>query len=771
MGPVRFSATSARDGQTLVVRFAVETDATPLAPAEVAALNAALIELGAHRVVQIRLRSTVDNHIANDEAAEALRAAHALHEAHADEPATWPWLVEALGEVGLGEAARDVARAMVARWPDRADAHVTLGQALLHDPLWRFLEPGSLPDEAVAALRAGLALDPAHVNGRRWLAIGLALGAMEGDGVVADPERADAAIEALALLPDDGDTRFVHNHAWLLIQRGRLDEAIAAVEAQPADLTYSRYLLVAVALRDGVAATHERRARLAGDANQARGLLFGTAISLAELGRYGVAADALDAATETASDATARRLRDIYRRAHDGVAGLDDGPCGAARRWYAAHVHTDTGALLSALPDRYRETDGWVPAADLVVGYGLGELRTFAGHTGAVAARLAAGVMRCEPGERVGRVTPVVLTLDAGAGARSMHAFVVEGPKPKRARAKTAAPAPHEVFPALPTYLGSEALAALAARRPDEARALLALAFATSDAIRVEIALTAWGRPAEVAGLAELSPGRLGVLAALLAPSGPQAAEALRHLQADDAKAGSAALGELVSRSTVRARLATGAFEAALDELVARVKRGEANEELALEALGGAYRGPRAYIEALASRVDALEVSAYAKVAAQEMVLLRRGDFGAARALLEATVAEHDADTQTGLLSRNQLGWLALFDGGDLEAALTAVDAITRRTSAAEHTRATLLAALDRPTEAMASLARAVTDRGHLAHYDDVVLGRVAQSHGLHDVARGYYERAAKDESGLPLSARVLATRWLDTLGRAPATR
>jgi len=141
------------------------------------------------------------------------------------------------------------------------------------------------------------------------------------------------------------------------------------------------------------------------------------------------------------------------------------------------------------------------------------------------------------------------------------------------------------------------------------------------------------------------------------------------------------------------------------------------------------------------------------------------GDPSGARAWFQAGV---EADPGEG--ARNSLAWLALFDDsfpGGLEQALTLTEGF--KESVAVHTRAALLAALDRPAAALAALLPTVepTPEGGFEPHDYLVLGRAAQTLGLPDVARAYYERVVPRRDGAvppSMSSASLAVRWAKTL-------
>lgn len=145
------------------------------------------------------------------------------------------------------------------------------------------------------------------------------------------------------------------------------------------------------------------------------------------------------------------------------------------------------------------------------------------------------------------------------------------------------------------------------------------------------------------------------------------------------------------------------------------------------------------FLESGTSNADAPVVLAYA--------LSRIGDFEAAADVY----AQLGDSSKTPPHVYNNRAWLALFlpkiPDEALEDARKSCEERNGRDSAALHTLATLQAYLDKPQEAMKSLAEAVEARHcrELEHEDWLVIGRVAESYGRIEFARTCYQRVESE--------------------------
>jgi tetratricopeptide (TPR) repeat protein len=146
------------------------------------------------------------------------------------------------------------------------------------------------------------------------------------------------------------------------------------------------------------------------------------------------------------------------------------------------------------------------------------------------------------------------------------------------------------------------------------------------------------------------------------------------------------------------------------------------------------------FLEAGTTNAEGPAVLAYA--------LNRIGDFSAASDLYK----QLGNSSKTPSYVYNNRAWLALFlpeiPKEALEDAQQACQKHNNRDTASLHTLATLQAYLDKPNEAIGTLAQAVDARPGrgLQHEDWLVLGRIAEAYGKLDLARMYYERVNQDE-------------------------
>ncbi|PKN57126.1 MAG: hypothetical protein CVU56_12610 [Deltaproteobacteria bacterium HGW-Deltaproteobacteria-14] len=759
VGPVRFSATTSRDGDAVLVQYGLEIRSNQIDAKDVAALHKALVGLGESSVPVLTVKPEVTALLDAGDIGGALRRARALVAEAPDEQVTRRWFVSALIDAGLVDAAKREAHAMSERWPAESFPHALLGYVLLYDGLGRPFAPGWDCVGAQRELRAGLAADPDNLPGHRWLAQALAHDPGAPDGAAPDARVTEALIAELAWLAAHDNHDMAGFYATVLMRSGRAKEAIPVLAAAPASPLRDRVWLSALALSEGVPAALVKHAALGGSPQEMNGRRLWAAGDLATMGAFAAAAELLEGASGSAQQVSAART--VYERLRDAPAPAA-GPCTLATPWIARYETGAAERLAEGLPERYRRRLGPDEAA---IGWSFGAVRKVLVHDGDVLDRMMVGALACEARPTVGRVTPVQIGVALGDPWPKVRTFAVVIAGAKRG-------APAEVVPATPLFLGSEALRALDGERVDEARALIAWAFEVGPTSALTPIMIALDEPWDGSTVGKLDVKRLGLIAAALAPVGPEAKSARARIEAviTGPKA-SAEVAAAVEGAYVRTLLATGAFEPAVARLDAMAARGVAVKDYCGAALIAISRAKPANAEPLIARVVALGGEDLEVLGRFTRIDLTRGDLAAQRRLHTAAVAASAADTFLGQSARNGLAWLSLYDGGDLEAALALVDEVPERRSPTEHTRATLLAALGRSADAMKALKAAVEARADgMADYDDLVLGRVAQSYGLPELARWYYGRvkAGTDQSDPTTATRTLADRWAAELPAAP---
>ncbi|MCA9518235.1 MAG: DUF3857 domain-containing protein [Myxococcales bacterium] len=751
VGPVKLAVTTTREAHAVTLSYELTITSRELAATDAKALNDALVAFGEAEVPRLTLRPVVDGLAEKGDVGGRLRVAHALHEAAPRELTTLRWLFDAEEAAGFFAATTEVARAMVALAPDDALSQFYLGYALLRDEQGRPYRAGFDPAGAEAALARAVALDPKLAAARRTL-VDLLMHATDGSGALAFlPDRVE---RALALV-DPEDAEAVAQHAWLLASRRRWAEVRTLIADAGQGKGLDGLELAAVAGGEGVpAGLASIDGRNLSPAERAK-LLHVAAIVSMEFGEPAAAVGLLDAMPAAAQQAD---LRAVYGRIRDAMAApAGEGPCAAAIAWWAALGEPDAQELAAALPARYADAiRPWHLGLGMVTQRPRALLA--ATHGAPKAAQLMRYVLRCTSEPAVGRVTALSLSADLGDGVPTGRAYGV-------ALAGARKGDPPTVFPATSLFLGTEALAALDAKRVGDARALLAVAFAASSAGPARPLMGALGEPEDGSTLAKLGARELGAIAATLAPEGPLAASARTRLEAVSGPDAKSAVTAATSEARVRALLALGAYTEAFAEMDVRDKRGASNTELASLALLHAEQGA-AGLEGLVAAARAHGADRL-MVDSAELLMARGGpSYGPLRRSL---IERYGANTWLGANLRNGEAWDALFDdGADLGAALAVVESIPRRSGGVEHTRAALLAALGHGKEARESLVTSAADGEVGQAAIDVVLGRIALAYGVEPLARWYWTRA-KDPAGAssdPSSIGNLAAHWLASLGK-----
>jgi|GEM_PF-3020127 len=750
VGPVRFEASARRDGDVYVVRYALELSGSLLQPDEVVALHAALRKLAEQRTPVLTFVDEVSQLAEAGKAGEAVRLAYRLREEAPDDSVTWWWLYNSLLQVELIGAAGHVAEEMTARWPEDPETFIYLGWAKSFDGVGRRFHPGFDRAGAEAALRAGIAKDGDLEHGHRWLAE-LLMHRTDGSAELnLDRSVAKAALVELDWLAAHGDEELGLTRAIYLAIAGRHVDAKAAAAALPRSDFADRTLVATTLLAEGLPAALAQSDALGGTQAERAIRKARAAMDLVDYGHPARALEILDTIHDPNLSAAIGLMKAFYTRARDHAIP-PKGECGVATRWWAEHVIEKKPP--SEWPERYRSVPS-VRKEVAAVAWGTDRLLKGLPNSGAPRSRLLASALDCRRVRRVGRTSLLELSWALGSSWPASRYFAI-------AVAGEGEGAAFEVWPATPTFLGIEALRALDEGREDEARALVAYAFEAGPTPSLAPVLAALNEPTSGSSVGDLDDEHIGALAAALAPIGGTATSALRRIDEVAGSGAAQALREALQEARIRALIAAGKFTAALDALKAAASGGSSVREPLFELADALQRAKPADLEALVDRA--------ARLGGKRLDLRLR--------FLRYTATKHDLATtreegerllaEVGEVKfltdglRNSLAWLSLFDGRDPEAALARVEKVVERTSPVEHTRATILAALDRPKEAMVSLRSAVDLRETgVMSYDMVVLGRVAQSYGLVDLARWYYDQVTQEDDDSPQSSRQLAERW-----------
>jgi tetratricopeptide (TPR) repeat protein/transglutaminase-like putative cysteine protease len=289
-GTATFTTQQQVDGQTLIVRFRLDTGKPRLTPAELAAVQAAVQELD-DETVHLRVELVSFALFDAGKQRDALTEAQRLIALHPGEALHHTQLAALLLQAGAGAAARRESRAAVAMAPGDADALAGLAWALSFDTIgrpytWDWDRAG-----AIAALRQARKLDPQHLGAAVLLAEVLQHGP---SGRLYD-DGADLAgsVEAwrAALAIDKADSHAL-SLARALVWSEQFAEAEKVARAAGASEDRDRWILCAIAGRSGAAAAIQAAGELHGG-NPRNDLLVFAGWTMMMLQRYDVARELL----------------------------------------------------------------------------------------------------------------------------------------------------------------------------------------------------------------------------------------------------------------------------------------------------------------------------------------------------------------------------------------------------------------------------------------------------------------------------------------------
>jgi tetratricopeptide (TPR) repeat protein len=252
---------------TAIMRF--ETGERHMAPQVVDDLRTAVLELDKAEPVVVAYEQKGMSLLRAGKVREALAEFRKLAESHPNESLHRGQIARALLAAGLGEAARDEARAAVRTEPNSASAHATLAFVLQHDLLGRLRKKGFDPSGAEAEYRKALEFAPDDWQTRANLAILLehnSSGVRYGAGA----RLQDAIAEYRAINGILGSSNVAENLPIALIWARRFPEAKTAAKSLPAPSpSRAALLLTATAAADGADAAI-REANLLGLDSQGR---------------------------------------------------------------------------------------------------------------------------------------------------------------------------------------------------------------------------------------------------------------------------------------------------------------------------------------------------------------------------------------------------------------------------------------------------------------------------------------------------------------------
>jgi tetratricopeptide (TPR) repeat protein len=756
VGPVRLeSAFAEGEDGTVAVTHRLEVGARRIAPADVAAIRAALVDVLRPDDPKIRFRRTSAVLLQAGKGREALDEIRRLVALHPREARHHNHLAVALIGLGMGEAARREARRAIELEPKNAWSHRVLSLVLSHDEIGRHLSPRCDLAGAVAAQRRAAELDP-RAGTRARLAFLLEHDARcERFGEGAKLDEAIAVFRSIheELKSPDHDEDYLE----ALVAGGRFQEALSLARTMEGGARRDAALVAAAAALEGPAAAAREAERLSPEARTQA--LQGALRALVRARRYPAVAGLLRAASAGASasaqlQSQAASFERIRR--HEEVPLDPKDPAAMPRRFFRAALGGDGERAVQELVAR----DVSPALADGGAALDTAIARTFrklnlGGFGRAAVVDISDSLMDV----RVDGDPAVALRLTAVMpNAPTTVLYAVR-------RGDT-----FKLVATSPEHAGLAALARSRAEAGDlvNARRLLGWARDEGPSARREdhpgaVLSALWTHGAD-AGADELCVAA----AALEAPAFPDRAVPLLTERRRAGPTGPArrALSWGLATAYVGAKRWAEALELA-DELLAADPRSEAAFELKVRALRELGRAP-ALRSSLEARLRA-EPDSAATLRFLAGVAMRAGDADEVERRLRRVIELGKAEP----VDYNNLAWAGL-----LRPALPP-DAIAQAQKAAQltgekhasalHTLATLHAVRGEPAEAMQVLLKAIDQNtGDPERHDWLVIGRIAEHYGLAEDAAAAYARAI-DGVGPDAdasSSSAIARRWAARLHR-----
>jgi len=332
-GPAVFTREFSVSEDAVAATLRFDTKRVRFTPEESEALRIGLDQLLNSDPLIVSFDHIGESHLSAGRIREALAEFRRLAALHPEEALHHTQISRALLEGGMGEAAREEARRAIALQPT-ATAYSNLGWILQHDLVGRRFKKGFEPEEAQAAYRKAIEIEPSSVIARGDLAILLEHDA-QGIRYGAEADL-DGAIEQYEMIKVDLDPSnpLSNNLPTALMWARRFDElkeVLGSSEQSPA------LYLVAMAATDGPEEAVKEASRRVPYTAERHPLLLEAGQLLAQLRLYPEAASVLNAAAQGAPNpahvlAQANLLGKVQR--HEDLSFPETDPTTVVKRLF-----------------------------------------------------------------------------------------------------------------------------------------------------------------------------------------------------------------------------------------------------------------------------------------------------------------------------------------------------------------------------------------------------------------------------------------------------
>jgi len=733
-----------------------------IAPAELASLRSGLRQLVKDRALMLQFRQVGEAQVASGHIREALEEFRRESAAAPAKALPHLRIARALLAGGLGEAARREAELAIKLEPRSAGAYQTLGWVLQHDAVGRQFGHGFSRDQALAAYKKSMQLDPSQTLARAEYAMLLERDPL-GHHYMPGSDLPAAIAQYRTLRQDFDDQAFDDNLLVDLIYAGRPAEALTLAGTMKDTENKPAVIAAATALEKGAAAAiHEVESTLEEPARRSH-VLEVAANTLVRLRAYATAAALLERAAPMSHDASKLLAQAaILRKARrlDQIPVPAGEPSTVARRALisSAREGADPEEMLGLLSERLVGSAKGLRGAFLEgLRKGQQQGRKKLSETTSLPPDLAMELGFAAMKETVSGDDKMGYRIDYStvvAGETEEFFVVREGGAYRLAAVSTA-----------PATLGTEALRRLGAGDLAGARQWLdwarELTKDPSGDLRLPPFSALWTRGAA----ADEEQTRCAAAALAIEESEDEALPILRACRtAAKTEERQLALDASLAVAALGAKRWDELREAAQRLGAARPQAEEAffMETFALRGLGRTA----AMADLAGRRLERLPADPRA-----QLVLARiaeeRGDLDDAERRLRPLAASAGA----GVDELNELAWLLLVRGRAdeqaLELAQRAAQQPKGKTHGVLHTLGALLAERGRPNEAYQAMVQAIDAGEESAPQgaDWYVFGRMAEQYGLPDVARGLYARVEKPTDLEAFSTYHLAQARLAAMG------